>query len=47
VTVMTWNWGEAGSSSDVLAGRIAQAALRRFSALAGRRPDPHDWLIQS
>jgi hypothetical protein len=47
VTVMTWNWGEAGASSDVLAGRIARAALRRYSAVAGRRPDPHEWLIQS
>ncbi len=47
VTVMTWNWGQAGTSSDVLAGRVAQAALRRFSALAGRRPDPHEWLIRS
>lgn len=47
VTVMTWNWGEAGASSDVLAGRIARAALRRYSAVAGRRADPHEWLIQS
>jgi Beta-lactamase enzyme family len=47
VTVMTWNWGQAGTSSDVLAGRVAQAALRRFSAVAGRRPDPHGWLIRS
>lgn len=47
VTVMTWNWGEAGTSSDVLAGRVAQAALRRFSAVSGRRTDPHGWLIRS
>jgi hypothetical protein len=47
VTVMTWSWGEAGAASDVLAGRVARAALRRFSEVAGRRPDPHAWLIQS
>jgi hypothetical protein len=47
VTVMTWNWGEAGASSDVLAGRVARAALRRFSEVAARRPDPHAWLMQS
>jgi hypothetical protein len=45
--VMTWSWGEAGAASDVLAGRVARAALRRFSEVAGRRPDPHAWLIQS
>jgi hypothetical protein len=32
VAVLTWNGIEAGTSSDVLAGRVAQAALRRFSA---------------
>jgi hypothetical protein len=32
VVVMTWNGAGAGASSDVLAGRVAQAALRRFSA---------------
>ena len=47
VTVMTWSWGEAGAASDVLAGRIARAALRRFSEVAGRRRDPHGWLIES
>jgi hypothetical protein len=47
VTVMTWNWDEAGTSSDVLAGRVARAALRRFTALAGRPTDPHGWLIRS
>jgi hypothetical protein len=47
VTVLTWNWNQAGSSSDVLAGRVAQAALRRFSAVSARRADPHGWLIQS
>jgi hypothetical protein len=46
VTVLTWNWGEAGASSDVLAGKVARAALRRFSARAPGRPDPHGWLIQ-
>jgi hypothetical protein len=47
VTVMTWNWGEAGSSSDILSGRVARAALRRFSEVVARRPDPHGWLIES
>jgi hypothetical protein len=47
VTVMTWNWGEAGESSDILAGRVARAALGRFSAVSARRPDPHGWLIRS
>jgi hypothetical protein len=30
ITVMTWHPVEAGSSSDILAGRIARIALRRF-----------------
>jgi hypothetical protein len=46
VTVMTWHPVEAGISADILAGRVAQAALRRFSA-AVPRPDPHAWLIES
>ncbi len=29
--VMTWNGRGVGSSSDVLAGRVARAALARFS----------------
>ena len=33
-TVMTWNLRGAGASSDVLAGRIARAALDRFRARA-------------
>jgi Beta-lactamase enzyme family len=36
VTVMTWRPGGAGASSDLLAGRIAQVALRRFVRLAPR-----------
>lgn len=40
VTVMTWNGVAAGTSSDVLAGRVAQAALRRFSAITPRVPRP-------
>ena len=32
VSVMTWNAFGAGTSSDVLAGRVAEAALRRFQA---------------
>jgi hypothetical protein len=32
--VMTWRAGGAGSTSDELAGRVAQAALRRLRALA-------------
>ncbi len=32
VSVMTWNAYGAGASSDVLAGRVAEAALRRFRA---------------
>jgi hypothetical protein len=43
---MTWNWGEAGASSDILAGKVARAALRRFSARTAGRPDLHGWLIQ-
>jgi Beta-lactamase enzyme family len=39
VVVMTWNDSRAGASSDVLAGRIALAALRRFAATTtARRP---------
>jgi beta-lactamase class A len=33
--VMTWNAGVVGTSSDVLAGRVAAMALRRFSRLHG------------
>jgi beta-lactamase family protein len=40
VTVLTWNGIEAGTSSDVLAGRVAQAALRRFSATPTPAPRP-------
>jgi beta-lactamase class A len=47
VTVMTWNWNEAGSSSDILAGRVAAAALRRFSAISARPANPHGWLLRS
>ncbi|MGH2920714.1 MAG: serine hydrolase [Gaiellaceae bacterium] len=32
-TVMTWNPGGVGASADVLAGRVAVAALRRFELL--------------
>jgi beta-lactamase class A len=36
VAVMTWNGiAEVGTSGDVLAGRVARAALRRFNNLAG------------
>ena len=31
VTVMTWNGVRTGAASDILAGRVAQIALRRFS----------------
>ena len=34
--VMTWNPYGITSASDVLAGRIARASLRRFKAVAGR-----------
>jgi len=47
VTVMTWNWNEAGSSSDILAGRVAEAALRRFSGVSARPADPHRSLLRS
>jgi hypothetical protein len=47
VTVMTWNWNGAGSSSDILAGRVAEAALRRFSGVSARPADPHGWLLRS
>lgn len=33
--VMTWNAGGVGTSSDVLAGRVAAMALRRFNRLHG------------
>jgi beta-lactamase class A len=33
--VMTWNGGGVGTSSDVLAGRVASLALRRFNRLHG------------
>jgi Beta-lactamase enzyme family len=35
--VMTWNSAGAGESSDVLAGRVAEAALERFSAQTAPR----------
>lgn len=35
-TVMTYDAGGAGTSSDVLAGRIARAALTRFQELNKR-----------
>jgi Beta-lactamase enzyme family len=47
VAVMTWNAAGVGVSSDVLAGRIAEAALDRFSALPAPRLDPHSWRLQS
>jgi hypothetical protein len=47
VTVMTWNWNGAGPSSDILAGRVAEAALKRFSEVSARPADPHGWLIRS
>jgi hypothetical protein len=47
VTVMTWNWSGAGPSSDILAGRVAEAALKRFSEVSARPADPHGWLIRS
>jgi Beta-lactamase enzyme family len=46
VTVMTWNWGLAGASSDILAGKVARAALRRFSDRTVTRPDLHAWRIR-
>jgi beta-lactamase family protein len=47
VTVMTWNWNKAGSSSDILAGRVAEAALSRFSRVPARPADPHGRLLRS
>ena len=47
VTVLTWNWSRAGSSSDILAGRVAEAALRRFSGVSPRLADPHGRLLRS
>ena len=35
VVVLTWNPGGVGVSSEVLAGRVARAALQRFSRRAG------------
>ena len=46
-TVMTWSSSGAGTSSDVLAGRVAEAALDRFSALPAPRLEPHSWRLQS
>ena len=37
VVVMTWNDSGAGASSDVLAGQVALAALRRFAAMTTAR----------
>jgi hypothetical protein len=44
VTVMTWHPISARLAADILAGRVAAAALRRFSAY-GR--DAHAWLLRS
>jgi hypothetical protein len=44
VTVMTWHPISAGLAADILAGRVAAAALRRFSAY---RRDPHVRLLRS
>jgi hypothetical protein len=46
-TVMTWNWSGAGVSSDVLAGRVAEAALDRFSAQPVPRLRPQAWRMRS
>ena len=40
VGVMTWNAGGAGSSSDVLAGRVARRALDRFRDLRDASDSP-------
>jgi beta-lactamase family protein len=44
VGVMTWHGLRAGVSSDVLAGRVARAALRRFSSY---RLEPHARFLRS
>jgi hypothetical protein len=44
VTVMTWHPVLAGDAADILAGRVAAAALRRFSAFPR---DPHARLLRS
>jgi Beta-lactamase enzyme family len=44
VTVMTWHPILAGEGADILAGRVAAAALRRFSAYMR---DPHARLLRS
>jgi hypothetical protein len=46
VAVMTWHPVEATGSADVLAGRIARIALRRF-AVPRPRTEPHAWLLES
>ena len=46
-TVMTWNWNEAGVSSDVLAGLVAEAALDRFSAQPAARVRAQAWRMRS
>jgi hypothetical protein len=45
--VMTWNWTEAGVSSDVLAGRVAETALKRFSSKPSPRLKAHSWRLRS
>jgi hypothetical protein len=45
--VMTWKSDGAGESSDVLAGRVAKAALERFSAEPAPRLEPHSWRLRS
>jgi Beta-lactamase enzyme family len=45
--VMTWSWNEAGPSSDVLAGRVAEAALDRFSSEPAPRLRTHSWRLRS
>ena len=44
--VMTWNARGVGASSEALAGRVAQAALRRFSSRPGRASPAQSRAVQ-
>jgi hypothetical protein len=47
VAVMTWHPVEAGGAADVLAGRVAAAALRRFSQQPRPRLRLQSWRMRS
>jgi hypothetical protein len=47
VAVMTWHPVEAGTSADILAGRVAAAALHRFSDVPRPRVRLQSWRMRS